>query len=141
MLPHRSLPLLLLCSALHASAVEIQCPESIQERPAVTSTIVGWTVLSKLDTRYVEQLAVYEGTPPHAYPQVPDSDEAMGKGRNLVKWSTPADNSRRYWIGCTYTGTSAVLLIELKKETISCETTYRASRTGPRSALDGMRCH
>lgn len=121
------------------SAATIECPRSITEKPMVSIANSAWSVVAHSGERQVEQAGVYIGIGKEYGAQVPDSTKTVNREEH-VTWRMPGPGSETYWLGCSYAGTSAMLVIALNPETQSCMATYTLLPTGKRQRLKRIDC-
>jgi hypothetical protein len=129
----------LLLMPFATSAAPIECPQSITEQPMVSMANSAWSVVAHSGERQVEQAGVYIGIGKEYGAQVPDSTKISNR-EEQVTWRMPAPGAEKYWLGCSYSGTSAMLVIELKPEIQSCLATYMLLPTGKRQRLKRIDC-
>jgi hypothetical protein len=125
--------------SLAASGITIQCPQTIIEKPAVASANPAWSVIASSGERPVEHAGVYLGIGPEYGAQVPDSTKTSNR-EEFVSWKMPSGAAETFWIGCSYTGTTAMLIVKLKPDIASCVVTYARLPTGKRQHLKNIDC-
>lgn len=123
-----------------ASGATIQCPRTIVEKPAVASANPAWSVIANSGERQVEQAGVYLGIGTEYGAQIPDSTRTTER-EEYVSWKMPSPAAETYWIGCSYSGTTAMLIVKLKPTIASCVATYALLPTGKRERLKNIDCH
>lgn len=122
-----------------ASGATIQCPRTIVEKPTVASANPAWSVISNSGERQVEHAGVYLGIGNEYGAQVPDGTRIAGH-EEYVSWRMPPAAAESYWIGCSYRGTTAMLILKLKPDIASCVVTYALLPTGKRLRLKNIDC-
>jgi len=129
---------LLLCAGAAVGA-EIECPASITETPSVISGNAAWLISAKTGERPLEHAGIYLGSPAEAGAQVPDSTRTT-RFREKVTWKLVRAPQDEFWVGCSYTGTSAILLKRLESGVTQCIATYTLLPSGRRQQLETMDC-
>lgn len=125
--------------SLAASGATIECPRTIVEKPTVASANPAWSVIASSGERQVEHAGVYLGIGTEYGAQIPDSTWTTGREEH-VSWKMPSATAETYWIGCSYSGTTAVLIVKLKPDIASCVATYALLPTGKRQRLKKIDC-
>ena len=142
--------LLALCQPFVAHAVlaaNIVCPHSIVETANVSTEEKGWTVVAPTGKRRLHDVDIYFGSISNHLElgkQVPDS-ETSSKIKETVTWVLPRDkdenDTRTYWIGCSYLDTSAVLFKKVDATVTTCVATYDfVPGGGSKPQLSSMIC-
>lgn len=99
----------------------------------------AWSVVAHPGERQVEQAGIYIGMGKVFGAQVPDSTKISNREEH-VTWRMPGPGTEKYWLGCSYSGTSAMLVIELKPDILSCVATYSLLPAGKRQRLNRIDC-
>lgn len=128
--PSHTILLLALCLPFvshTALADNIVCPPSIIETPSVSTAEKSWTAVAPTGTRWLHDVDIYFGGLSDPGKQVPDSD-ISSKTRVTVTWVLPRakdeNDTRTYWIGCSYLDTSAILFQKVDAAVTKCVATY-----------------
>lgn len=129
----------LLLMPFATGAAPIECPRSITERPMVSMANSAWSVVAHSGERQVEQAGIYIGIGKEYGAQAPDSTKTVNREEH-VTWRMPGPGTEKYSLGCSYSGTSAMLVIELKPDVQSCVATYTLLPTGKRQRLKHVDC-
>jgi hypothetical protein len=136
---HAMMVVALSLAALGANATTMECPRSIVERPNVSPSSPEWAIVATTGERAVEHVGVYISVASEYGAQVPDSTRTVNR-EELVSWRLPSANTGRYWIGCSYNGTTAKLFTPLKADTVICVAAYALLPTGKRLRLKNINC-
>jgi hypothetical protein len=129
-----------LAVAAHAAPQVLTCPASLQEQPQVREVPAPWQLGNPAGERPLERAAIFLGAGAAMLDaQVPDATE-RSKGREQVRWRLLRGEGDTFWLGCTYTGTSAMLVQPLAAELTRCVVTYELLATGRRSRLERVQC-
>lgn len=129
----------LLFKAAPSMGAEIHCPESISETPSVSINDKTWTVVTKTGERSIEHVGIYLGTVSEYGAQDPDSTKKV-RLRETVTWNIVRSPTDGFWVGCTYVGTTAILLKKLDPEIKQCVAIYELLPTGRRQRLITFGC-
>lgn len=135
----------LLVSALFSTlpisgyAAEIKCPDSITETPHVSSVAKSWKVVSIPGVRSLEQAGIYFGNPVELGAQVPDSTKEV-KAKETSTWRLIRSKGDEFWIGCSYTGTTAMYFQKVSGNITECAVSYDLLPTGRRQRLSAIDC-
>lgn len=130
---------LLSAIAFAAQAATLQCPRTIIEKPAVAPENAPWSVVANSGERQLEQAGIYIAIGAEYGAQVPDATTTANREEH-VKWRMPSPAAETYWVGCSYVGTTAMLVTRLKPTTESCVATYTLLATGRRQRLKNIDC-
>lgn len=130
----------LLAAAMMAQAATIQCPRSITEKPAVASPPSAWVVVAESGPRSLSQAGISIKIGSEYGAQVPDA-VSRARREEHVNWTLPpAPAAERYWLGCSYLGTTAMLVVKLEPTDKSCVAIYELVKTGKRQRLKTVDC-
>jgi hypothetical protein len=130
---------ILAVTPIAAQAAAIECPGSITEAPTVAVPNAAWSVVAKSGERPLDQAGIYIVIGTEYGSQVPDVIR-KAKREEHVSWRMPSPTTERYWLGCSYLGTTALLMIELDPAIKSCVATYTLLKTGRRQQLKNIDC-
>jgi hypothetical protein len=122
----------------HTLAREIKCPVALTETPGVLEPGFGWTVVARTADRPLESVAIYLGPDDERAAQVPD----VNRKKNLVEsvgWNL-LPQQHQYWVGCAYTGTSALVFQKLGVELSRCTVSYDLLPSGRRLRVRALVC-
>ena len=128
-----------LALSLSALSVELDCPRVIREKPTVLSDIASWLIVSEPGMRPVAEASIYLGAPHESAVQVPDAS-TIGNGIELISWNLVRTASDEFWLGCSYTGTSAKLFRKIAIEASECSVRYDLLPSGRRQRLRDVSC-
>ena len=120
-------------------AVEVKCPGSITETPIVSINDKQWTVVANSGERPLEHVGIYLGTLSDYGALVPDSTKKT-KRKETITWNIKRSPTDTFWVGCSYIGTTAVLLQKLDFGLKVCVATYDLLSTGRRQRLSTLDC-
>lgn len=137
-----TIPVAVLCLLSISSpsvAGDIKCPGSITETPTVSLTDKRWTVVTNSGERPLEHVGIYLGTLSEYGAQVPDATK-KSKRKETVTWNIQRSPTDTFWVGCSYVGTTAVLLQELDSSVNVCMATYDLLPSGRRQRLSTLNC-
>ena len=121
------------------AAANLSCPESINEVPSLQDTPSPWTPLVEQGSRHLDQVAVYFGHPNQRGAQVPDRS-LKNKVEETVIWGVSASGGGQYWVGCSYVGTTALLITQVASSARECRAQYTLLPTGKRLKLRAFTC-
>lgn len=121
------------------AALEINCPANLSETPSVLSLDPMWTIAATAGERPLDTVGVYWGSPEQRGAQVPD-DTQKKKSLETLTWRLPKADGGQYWIGCSYTNTTAMLYQKIAPTYSQCLATYTLLPTGRRLRLAAMHC-
>ena len=130
---------LLFATAFAAQAGTLQCPRSITEKPAVAPANAPWSVVASSGERPLDHAGIYIAIGSEYGAQVPDATRTANREEH-VKWRMPSAATETYWVGCSYVGTTAMLVMRLKPTFESCVATYALLSTGKRQGLKNIDC-
>lgn len=130
----------ILIAANAAHATEIQCPETLTETPSVQSPDPRWTVLTKTAERPVNQAGIYLVADGEYSAQIPDSTHQTGRREERVTWRMTGSPNEKFAVGCSYTGTTAMLYKPIEAVAKRCVVTYALLPTGRRQRLQSVKC-
>lgn len=125
--------------ALPVFAAASQCPATIQETPSVQSPDAPWRVVAASGERPLEQVAIYLGPAELLGAQVPDSTR-RDKTRETVAWQIVRQADDSFWVGCSYVGTTALLIKPLPASVKRCQVTYALLPNGKRQRVVSLDC-
>lgn len=134
-----SVIVLCLSAADASSAVVLECPASIQERPSVSSQAKDWEPVVESAARPLEQVGFSLFHPSKKGTLVPDATQRK-KLEERVTWRFPREANDEYWISCSYTGTTAVLTRRLDTTIAQCTVTYTLLPSGSRQRVQNISC-
>jgi len=120
-------------------AHEIECPQSITEKPSVSKKEKKWRIVSASGERPLERVGIYLGDTSEYSAQVPDSSE-VSQGEEKVVWNIVRAPEDTFWVGCEYTGTTALLFQKLNPASKICTATYELLSSGKRLSLKSLIC-
>ncbi|MDR0777376.1 MAG: hypothetical protein LBE81_12175 [Azonexus sp.] len=132
----------LLFKASPALSAVIDCPESIVETPSVSINDKIWTVVAKTGERPLEQVGIYQSRTDTADvygAQVPDSTKTT-KRQEVSTWNLVRSPTDTFWVGCSYVGTTAIVLKRLDPDTKKCVATYEPNPPSRWKKLSVFRC-
>ena len=130
-----------LMAAMPGRAATVQCPRTIDEAPQVAEVPTPWQVVAPRGPRGLEQAAIYWGTGAADLSSLVPTDDRVEKNRQRVRWKlTPPPAHEHHWIGCMYTGTTALLVLRLDAAVSQCEVIYDLMPTGRRQRLAWVDC-
>lgn len=121
-------------------AIEIRCPSTMSETPVVQLPDQQWAVFAKSGERPVEQAGIYLVANGEYGAQIPDSTHQIGKNEEQVRWQMTGSPTEIFAVGCSYTGTTAMLFKTVDGNTKRCVATYTLLPTGRRQRLKSMNC-
>lgn len=87
----------------------------------------------------MDQAGIYIGIGAEYGAQVPDTTRKSNR-EERVNWRMPSPATETYWVGCSYVGTTALLVIKLKPTIEACVATYTLLPTGRRQRLKNIDC-
>lgn len=87
----------------------------------------------------MERAGVYLGNPPEYGALVPDATHRSTL-RETVTWRLVRAPEDVFWIGCAYTGTTAMLFKKLDSGVTRCTVTYDLLPSGRRQRLRVLEC-
>lgn len=122
-----------------SAAGEINCPEFIVETPTVSVNAKHWVVVASSGERALEHVGIYLGTPSDYGAQVPDSTK-KAKDKETVTWNIKRSPTDIFWVGCSYVGTTAMLLQKLGSSIKTCVATYDLLSSGKRQRISALHC-
>ena len=99
-----------------------------------------WLVVARQGERALEGVGIFLGTPAEFGAQVPDASK-VERNRELVTWRIVRATGDRFWVGCVYSGTTAMLFQKLAADESLCVATYDLLPSGKRQRLSSMQCH
>lgn len=114
---------------------EVICPSHVTETPVVSEE-AGWVVVAASGKRYLEYAGLYFGHPSQRVSLVPDDETSFPESSS---WSFP-EPTEGLWIGCHYTGTTAMMSKRLDIPVSKCTATYDLLPSGKRLRLMSMVC-
>ncbi len=120
-------------------AGEIKCPSSITEYPTVSINDNRWTVSALSGERPLEQVGIYLGSLSEYGAQVPDTTN-KSKHKETTTWDIRRSPTDAFWIGCSYVGTTAMLLQKIDSNIKTCTATYDLLSSGKRQRLNTFDC-
>ena len=126
-----------LVACVSTTAAEISRPRSITETPTVSTVDSQWTVVASAGKRPLEQVGIYLGTLSEYGAQVPESTKTTKK-KEIDIWRIVRAETDTFWVGCCYTGTTALLFQNLDPSVTQCVATYDLLPTGHRQRLSSM---
>lgn len=126
--------------ALPAQATEIHCPAAISESPTVSFKDRQWSIVAKPGERQLDHAGVYLSAAGEYGAEVPDSTKAAKRSEERVLWRMADSPTEAFAIGCSYTGTTAMLFMKLEKSVAQCVVTYELLPTGTRQRLRSIEC-
>ncbi len=121
------------------NATELACPDAILETPSAATTQGPWRLAAAAGERPLDHAGIYLGAPGQLEAQVPDFTRKK-QHTETVTWRLKRADGDRYWIGCSYVGTTAMMVRPVEPGIQECEATYELLRTGRRQRLKGMAC-
>lgn len=106
-----------------APAATIQCPQSINTKQSLQSTVQGWdSFLDDWNESYpFDGVTFYDLHPKEHASLAPDNDDS--KSSKLI-WTF---GKNQIWMACRYSNTSIQLIKKLPKGTKKCDVTYEDS--------------
>ena len=122
-----------------AAALEIRCPANLMETPGVVSPDPLWTIAATTGERPLDSVGVYWGSTDQRGAQVPDDTQKI-KSLETVTWQLPKADGGHYWVGCSYTNTTAMLYQKIVPTYSRCTATYTLLPSGRRLRLAAMLC-
>jgi len=122
-----------------AAALEIRCPANLMETPGAVSPDPLWTIAATTGERPLDSVGVYWGSTDQRGAQVPD-DTQKKKSLETVTWQLPKADGGHYWLGCSYTNTTAMLYQKIAPTYSRCAATYTLLSSGRRLRLAAMLC-
>jgi len=132
----------LLLKVFPTFSAEIECPASIVETPSVSINDKVWTVVTKTGERPLEQVGIYQSRTDTADvygAQVPDSTNTA-KRQEVSTWNLIHSPSDIFWVGCSYAGTTAIVLKQLAPDIKQCVATYELTPPSRWKRLSTFRC-
>ena len=130
---------ILLAFATGCAAADLNCPDAITETPTVQDAPTPWVFQGDQGRRHLDQVAVYFGHPNERGVQIPDKI-IKSKSGEIVVWLISATKGEQYWVGCSYLGTTAVLISPIEILTRGCSARYSVLPTGKRLKLLSFTC-
>ena len=121
------------------AAANLSCPEAITETPTLQNAPKPWAPLVEQGSRHLDQVAVYFGHPNQHGAQVPDRS-LKNKTEETVIWAVSASGGEQYWVGCSYVGTTALLVTPVASSARECRARYTLLPTGKRLKLQAFTC-
>lgn len=118
----------------------VTCPATLAEKPDVQNPPAPWVVVAPAGEKPLERAAVYLGAPPDLDGLVPDAT-AKSKGVETVRWQLVRAPADRYWLACSYAGTTAMLARELDKSVSKCAVAYDLLPNGKRQGVRSIVCN
>lgn len=131
--------LLSLGFATQTYAGNIACPPLLSETPVVSSPNNSWLVVAARGDRQLKHVGVYLNDPFKQGQLVPDSTKKTSTAET-VTWNLTHSKDEQVWIGCSYTGTTAMLFQQLAETASNCVASYDLLRSGKRLRLRSMDC-
>lgn len=129
----------LVLPTLSAASSEINCPTSILESPTVHREEKLWNVVASSTEKPLEHIGVYLGSLADFGALVPDST-TKAKGAEAVTWKLVRAETDKLWIGCSYVGTTAILLREIDSGKTKCVVSYDLLPSGKRQRVNSVTC-
>ncbi len=121
------------------AALEIHCPTNLSETPTAVNPDPVWTIAASTGERPLDSVGVYWGSVDQRGAQVPD-DTQKKKSSETLTWRLPKAEGGHYWIGCSYTSTTAMLYQKIAPTYSQCVATYMLLPSGRRLRLAAMQC-
>jgi hypothetical protein len=122
-----------------AHSMEVACPGFVVETPSVTNSDASWQVAAAAGERPLDHAGVYLGGLAQLGAQVPDSTRKK-KNLETVTWRLRRAEGDQYWIGCSYIGTTALMVQKINSGFDECVASYELLPTGRRQRLKGVLC-
>lgn len=130
-----------LVAAMPGRAATVQCPRTLDEAPQVEQVPAPWHVVAPRGPRGLEQAGIYWGNEAASLGSLLPTDDRVEKGQQHVRWQLlPPPAGEHHWIGCMYTGTTALLVLRLDAAVSRCEVVYDLLPTGRRKRLASVDC-
>lgn len=129
----------LLFAATPSTGADIHCPASLTETPSVSQSDPAWVIAVSPGVRPLEHVGVYLGSAPDYGAQAPDSTH-KARLRETVTWSLVRAPNDSFWVGCSYTGTTAMALKQIDPQAKQCIAIYELLPSGRRQRLSAFRC-
>lgn len=89
--------------------------------------------------RPVEHAGIYLGSPDEQAALVPDA-QRKSRTEEIITWQIKRAESDDFWLGCSYTGTTAMLFRKLDSAVRGCTASYDLLPTGKRQRLRNIAC-
>lgn len=136
--------LVLLCPTTLATGQTFSCPESIIEQAHVDQSSVdavaqGWQVSVLKGSRYLESASIYLEHQGEYGAQVPDHTTTKAS-KEVLTWNISQAPDFTFFVGCSYTNTSAVLYEKIDSRFKKCVLTYELLPTGSRQKVGSIKC-
>ncbi len=109
----------------YSKAIEYKCPETIETTQNLSPRKDdGWqgmdAILNK--RKGLESIKVYDGHPNEGAELVPDNPESLKESH----WTNQTEEG--FWIACTYTKTTLMMIREIPKSTKKCTLKYLSQK-------------
>lgn len=103
-------------------AIEFRCPASIEISEQLRSEQPNWESLIDLGRGgyRLDNVGIYSGHPKEKGAVVPDKT-TRSKGIAKTVWRFPGKKSATFWLACSYTNTSIMLVRQLSDGLAYCE--------------------
>ena len=98
-----------------------------------------WSVVASSTEKPLEHIGVYLGSLADFGALVPDST-TKAKGAEAVTWKLVRAETDKLWIGCSYVGTTAILLREIDSGIAKCVVSYDLLPSGKRQRVNSVTC-
>lgn len=122
-----------------ARADGLYCPSSLEETPSVAEQDAPWVLVASPGHRPLEHAGLYLGDPREKAAQVPDARKRT-RGSESVTWILKPRTNEEVWLGCSYTGTTAMLFRKIGEAVRECTIDYDLLPTGKRLRLNRVSC-
>ncbi|KAA6455688.1 hypothetical protein DYQ86_27095 [Acidobacteria bacterium AB60] len=119
-------------SATACRAQALACPDTVDVRQELATTVSGWEPISSDTPLRLSYVTFYDGPPKDKQSLVNDSSKTVA-GRETATWKFQPGGDRHIWLACSYAGTNIALAKELPSTVSSCSVTYN-----PRQRVAGM---
>lgn len=120
-------------------AVVISCPSSLLEQPQLKREEGEWKLVTTAAERQLERAFVVLGPENELGQVVPDTTRRRGP-QEVVSWNLHRAPEDRFWIACSYVGTTALALSELAVEITACDVKYALLPNGRRIRVSEITC-
>lgn len=122
-----------------AQAVVISCPNSLLEQPQLKRKEGEWTLVTTTAERPLERAFVVLGPELELGALIPDTTKRRGMVE-VDTWHLHRAPGDRFWIGCSYVGTTARAFSELAVEITACDVKYALLPGGQRLEVKEIKC-
>lgn len=119
--------------------MELHCPATLAQAPVADGLPSGWVVHGAPDQLHLQRATFYDGDPVGLGTLAPDTTHRSGLTETST-WSFAPGDSAQVWLGCLYSGATAVVARPLPGGLHQCTTVLRLTSMGDPSEPLSVRC-